>query len=97
MLRAHSLCAWLTFQKPVTPREALRILKETPGLKVYPQKDYPTPLSEQGRGGVSVGRVRQGATSREICLWIVSDNLLKGAALNSVEIAEELLRRGWLR
>jgi len=40
--------------------------------------------------------VRQGATSREIALWIVSDNLLKGAALNSAQIAELLLERRWL-
>jgi aspartate-semialdehyde dehydrogenase len=45
---------------------------------------------------VHAGRIRQGASDREIALWIVSDNLLKGAALNSVQIAEELLRRGWL-
>ncbi|MBI3288479.1 MAG: hypothetical protein HYZ74_03055 [Elusimicrobia bacterium] len=42
------------------------------------------------------GRLRQGATARELALWIVSDNLLKGAALNSVQIAEELRRRRWL-
>jgi aspartate-semialdehyde dehydrogenase len=40
--------------------------------------------------------VRQGSGPREIALWIVSDNLLKGAALNSVQVAEELLRRRWL-
>ena len=59
--------------------------------------DYPTPLSAAGRSPVYVGRLRQGIDGRELCLWVVSDNLLKGAALNSVQIAEALLMRGWLK
>ena len=69
---------------------------KTPGLAVCAGDDYPTPRSAGGKAPVFIGRVRQGATPREIALWIVSDNLLKGAALNSVQTAEELLRRGWL-
>jgi aspartate-semialdehyde dehydrogenase len=46
---------------------------------------------------VYAGRLRRGAAPKELALWVVSDNLLKGAALNSVQIAEELRRRGWLR
>jgi len=96
-IRGHALAAWLTLARPTTPARARTLLARTPGLKLSPDGDYPTPRSAGGRGPVYAGRVRQGATPREIALWISSDNLLKGAALNSAQIAEELLRRGWLR
>ncbi|OGR88767.1 MAG: hypothetical protein A3J74_03970 [Elusimicrobia bacterium RIFCSPHIGHO2_02_FULL_57_9] len=95
VIRGHSLAAWLNLAKPVSPAKARSILEKTPGLK-FARKQYPTPLSCSGRDPVYAGRVRQGVDSKEIALWIVSDNLLKGAALNSVQIAEELLRRRWL-
>jgi aspartate-semialdehyde dehydrogenase len=72
-------------------------LSKTPGLVLSPEGEYPTPRSAAGKNPVYVGRVRQGTTPRELALWIVSDNLLKGAALNSIQTAEELLRRGWLK
>lgn len=93
--RGHSLAAWLTLSKPVSRAKASAILEKTPGLKLL-RRGYPTPLTCSGRDSVYAGRVRQGVDSKEISLWIVSDNLLKGAALNSVQIAEELLRRSWL-
>ena len=96
-IRGHALAAWLTLARPTTPARARALLAKTPGLKLLPDGDYPTPRSAGGRDPVYAGRVRQGATSREIALWISSDNLLKGAALNSVQTAEELVRRGWLR
>ena len=96
-IRGHALAAWLTLARPFTPAAARAILAKTPGLRLAPEGDYPTPRSAGGKAPVFAGRVRQGATPREIALWIVSDNLLKGAALNSAQIAEELLRRGWLR
>ncbi|MFI5362111.1 MAG: aspartate-semialdehyde dehydrogenase [Elusimicrobiota bacterium] len=96
-IRGHALAAWLTFARPVTPARARAVLAKTPGLKLSADGDYPTPRAAGGKDPVFAGRVRQGATPREIALWIVSDNLLKGAALNSVQIAEELLRRGWLK
>jgi aspartate-semialdehyde dehydrogenase len=96
-IRGHALAAWLTLAQPTTAARARTLLARTPGLELSTANDYPTPRSAGGRGPVYAGRLRQGATPREIALWISSDNLLKGAALNSVQIAEELLRRGWLR
>jgi aspartate-semialdehyde dehydrogenase len=97
VVRGHSLAVWLTLSK-AKPLSAIRaILNRTPGVSVKGGMDYPTPLDCAGKGGVSVGRLRLGATSKEICLWIVSDNLLKGAALNSLQTAEYLWRRGWLK
>jgi len=54
------------------------------------------PATTQETDPVHVGRVRRGAAKNELALWIVSDNLLKGAALNSVQIAEILLSNRWL-
>lgn len=96
-IRGHALAAWLTFARPVTPARARKILARTPGLAAMKEGDYPTPRSVAGTGPVRAGRLRQGAGPRELALWVVSDNLLKGAALNSVQTAEELLRRKWLR
>lgn len=96
VIRGHSLAVWLTLGKALAPAQTLRILRKTPGLVVCDGDDYPTPLSAAGRWPVYAGRVRAGSDKKEICLWIVSDNLLKGAALNSVQIAEYLLGRKWL-
>jgi aspartate-semialdehyde dehydrogenase len=96
-IRGHALAAWLTLARPFTPAAARALLAKTPGLELSSDGDYPTPRSAGGKGPVFAGRVRQGATPREIALWIVSDNLLKGAALNSAQIAELLLSRGWIK
>jgi aspartate-semialdehyde dehydrogenase len=95
-IRGHALAAWLTLAKPVTMAKARAMLSRTPGLVLSPEGDYPTPRSAGGKDPVFAGRLRPGATDRELALWVVSDNLLKGAALNSVQVAEALLERGWL-
>jgi aspartate-semialdehyde dehydrogenase len=95
-IRGHALAAWLTMARPTSPARAAAVLRGTPGLVLSAPGDYPTPRSAGGKDPVFAGRLRQGATSRELALWIVSDNLLKGAALNSVQTAEALARRGWL-
>jgi len=96
-IRGHALAAWLTLARPVTLARARALLLKTPGLVLSREGDYPTPRSASGQGPVYAGRLRQGAGPNELALWIVSDNLLKGAALNSVQVAEELRRRGWLK
>jgi len=96
-IRGHALAAWLTLARPVSLARARAILAKTPGLILSPEGDYPTPRSAGGQGPVYAGRLRLGATTKELALWIASDNLLKGAALNSVQVAEELRRRGWLK
>lgn len=96
-IRGHALAAWLTLARPITLAHVRALLKRTPGLVLSSEDDYPTPRSAGGKSPVFTGRLRQGASPKEIALWVVSDNLLKGAALNSIQIAEELLRRDWIK
>jgi aspartate-semialdehyde dehydrogenase len=96
-IRGHALAAWLTLARPISLARARSLLSKTPGLVLSREGDYPTPRSAGGQDSVYAGRLRRGASDRELALWIVSDNLLKGAALNSVQVAEELRRRGWLK
>lgn len=98
--RGHSLAAWVNTQKKCTPGEASSILRKTKGVKFYESYDtpnYPTPVNSVKTYPVLVGRVRRSHTSpNELQMWIVSDNLYKGAALNSVQIAEFILKKKWL-
>ncbi|MDD5655719.1 MAG: aspartate-semialdehyde dehydrogenase [Elusimicrobia bacterium] len=96
VVRGHSLAAWLRFAGPFPAARARRLLAAAPGVKLRRTGDYPSPADCAGTWPVHVGRVRAGVDARELALWIVSDNLLKGAALNSVQIAERLLSLGWL-
>ncbi|MEK7858488.1 MAG: aspartate-semialdehyde dehydrogenase [Elusimicrobiota bacterium] len=97
VVRGHSLAAWLTLKRPASPAQARRLLARAPGLVLMREGDYPTPQTAAGRWPVYAGRLRRGVDGSELALWVVSDNLLKGAALNSVQIAEELRRRRWLK
>ncbi len=96
-IRGHALAAWLTLARPITLARARTLLSQTPGLVLSRAGNYPTPRSVGGKNPVYAGRLRQGLVPTELALWIASDNLLKGAALNSVQVAEELRRRGWLK
>ena len=91
-LRGHCLSAWMTLKAPISLNEAKKLISRSSALK--PDSLYPTPLSCAGKEEVFVSRVRFGCSLSEIVLWIAMDNLVKGAALNSVQIAEEILRRG---
>ncbi|MBI4802416.1 MAG: aspartate-semialdehyde dehydrogenase [Elusimicrobia bacterium] len=94
VLRGHSLSIWAKTRRRWTPAALRSTLAKTPGLEFFsdPYK-YPTPLAAVKTSGVKAGRLRVSGTSpREFQLWIVSDNLYKGAALNSVEIAEYLVK-----
>ncbi|MHB2025566.1 MAG: aspartate-semialdehyde dehydrogenase [Elusimicrobiota bacterium] len=95
-LRCHALAAWLRLKKPPPLKIAQKTLSQAPGLRMLGGARYPTPADCAGKTQVFVGRVRRGARPDEIALWIVSDNLLKGAAYNSLQIAEEIQRRGWI-
>jgi aspartate-semialdehyde dehydrogenase len=96
VVRGHCLSVWLELKTPLKPRQAFQLLRKAPGLRLLKQGEYPTALSAAGRWPVYAGRLRQGLNEKELCLWIASDNLLKGAALNSIQIAEALLKRRWL-
>jgi len=95
--RAHSVAVSAEFQKPVTVEEAREVLKEAPGLDLVdaPAKnEYPLPLYAAERYNCQVGRIRKDcALDNGLCFWVSGDQLLKGAALNAVQIAEVLLKR----
>ena len=97
VVRGHALAAWLRFAEPFSPARARRLLARAPGLELAAEGDYPAPLDTAGRLPVRAGRLRAGVDEKELAVWVVSDNLLKGAALNSVQNAEVLLRRRWLK
>jgi aspartate-semialdehyde dehydrogenase len=94
--RAHSIAVSAEFEKPVTVEAALAVLKQAPGLDVVdnPAKsEYPLPLYQTGQYNCAVGRLRKDcALENGLCFWVSGDQLLKGAALNAVQIAEELLK-----
>jgi aspartate-semialdehyde dehydrogenase len=89
----HSLAIHAEFADDISPEEALDLLKNAPGVVVT---DVPNPLEATGRDEVFVGRVRADQAAPEgkgLVLFVVGDNLRKGAALNAVQIAEELVKR----
>jgi len=94
--RAHSVAVSAEFEQPVTVEKALEVLREAPGLDVVDDpahSQYPLPLLQAGKDHCAVGRVRKDcALENGLCFWVSGDQLLKGAALNAVQIAEELVR-----
>jgi aspartate-semialdehyde dehydrogenase len=94
--RAHSVAITAEFQKAVSVDEAREVLAKAPGLDIVdnPEKsEYPLPLYVAERDNCQVGRIRKDcAIDNGLCFWVVGDQLLKGAALNAVQIAEELLK-----
>ena len=92
--RAHSVAVQADFEHPVDLAEARRVLANAPGLDLVDdpeRKHYPTPLAAAGRDHCQVGRLRlDTALDNGLALWVVGDQLLKGAALNAVQIAELL-------
>jgi len=93
----HSMSVLLETERPIAPDDARRALAAFPGIIVMddPSKNvFPTPADAAGRDEVFVGRIRRDLSSDRLWLWIVGDNLRKGAATNAAQIAEELMRRG---
>jgi aspartate-semialdehyde dehydrogenase len=94
--RAHSVAVSAEFERPVTAEAAREVLSKAPGLDVVdtPEKsEYPLPLYVAEKDHCQVGRIRQDcALDNGLCFWVSGDQLLKGAALNAVQIAEELLK-----
>ena len=96
VMRAHSLSLNLEFEKEITPDEARQILSKAPGVKVVDapaNKIYPMPIDASGQYDCLVGRIRQDISCedrRNLDIFISGDQLLKGAALNAVQIAELL-------
>ncbi|MGB3900693.1 MAG: aspartate-semialdehyde dehydrogenase [Mesorhizobium sp.] len=97
----HSEAVNLEFEKPMTADEARAILSEAPGCLVIDKREdggYITPIESAGEDATYISRIREDATiDNGLNLWIVSDNLRKGAALNTVQIAELLVARGLIQ
>ncbi|HVV91979.1 MAG TPA: aspartate-semialdehyde dehydrogenase [Hyphomicrobiales bacterium] len=97
----HSEAVNLEFERPISAEEARDILREAPGVLVVDKREpggYVTPIECVGDYATFVSRIREDATVENgLSLWVVSDNLRKGAALNAVQIAESLVNRGMLR
>jgi aspartate-semialdehyde dehydrogenase len=95
VFRSHSESLNIETEKKLTPNEARAILTSASGVIVYdaPEKNiYPTPIEVAGKDETYVGRIREDETIENgINIWIVADNLRKGAALNAVQIAEKLI------
>lgn len=96
----HAEAINVEFQRPISPEQARELLRRAPGVVVmddYAKGEIPMPVLAAGRDEVFVGRIRRDPTvAHGLNLWVVADNLRKGAATNAVQIAEELLRRGLL-
>jgi len=87
----HSEAVSAKFEHQISPEEAKEILKDAPGVKLVDNSDYPMPIQVVGENDIFVGRVRKDpAFKNGIAMWIVADNIRKGAALNAVQIAELL-------
>ena len=93
---SHSIAVSAEFEKPVSLEQAREVLKQAPGLDVVDEpenKKYPMPLFTSEKYNCEVGRLRLDcALDNGLCFWVSGDQLLRGAALNAVLIAEELLK-----
>ena len=94
--RAHSIAVSAEFEKPVSVEGAREAILKAPGIDLMddPQNNvYPLPLAVTGKYNCQVGRIRKDcAFDNGLCFWVAGDQLLKGAALNAVQIAEELAK-----
>ena len=96
----HSESVNVEFERDFTLEEVRKILSETPGVTLQDRPEfntYPMPLMTEGKDDVFVGRLRRDfTTERGLNMWVVSDNLRKGAATNTVQIAEVLMAKGFI-
>jgi len=96
VLRAHSVAITFECERPITPAEVRALLQAAPGVKLVDDAErnhFPMPIDASGQDAILVGRIRQDLSDpsgRSISLFVAGDQLLKGAALNAVQIAEVL-------
>lgn len=92
---SHSIAINITFEKETSVEEVKDVFRNKPGitLKDDPTNlEYPTPLDAAGKNNIFVGRIRKDDSLKNTFhIWSVSDNILKGAALNAVQILEQLI------
>jgi aspartate-semialdehyde dehydrogenase len=100
---SHSEAVHVETSNPISPERARELFAAVPGVVVRDDPAghlYPLAIDATGHDEIYVGRVRRDPSipdGRGLALWVVSDNLRKGAATNAVEIAQLLLARGWIR
>jgi aspartate-semialdehyde dehydrogenase len=96
VFNGHSESVNIEFAQTMAVNEALNVLKEAPGVEVWEEqasRGYITPLECEGQDAVFVSRIRRdNSAENALNMWIVSDNLRKGAALNAVQIAEQVIK-----
>jgi aspartate-semialdehyde dehydrogenase len=98
VLRAHCESINLEFDQPIEPEEVVDLLHQAPGVQIIDDREnnrFPMPLDATGQNDIFVGRIRQDLSlpdKRGINLWVAGDQLLKGAALNAIQIAEYLIK-----
>ncbi|EEG77702.1 aspartate-semialdehyde dehydrogenase [Dethiobacter alkaliphilus] len=100
VVNGHSESVNVELEKALSPDEARKVLSEAPGVVVMDNPEelsYPMPVPQDGRDEVFVGRIRvDRSVENGLNIWVVADNIRKGAATNSIQIAEELIARGLL-
>ena len=100
VIQAHSMAIHIETSEKISPQHVRELMMAAPGLALVDDpahNRYPLAREATGRDEVFVGRIREDTShSRGIAMWLVSDNLRKGAATNAVQIAESLVTRGWL-
>jgi aspartate-semialdehyde dehydrogenase len=98
---SHSEAVTVEFERPMSPEECRNILAKAPGVRVVDNPGislYPHALMAAGTDDTFVGRIRDDSSRPGgLVMWIVSDNVRKGAALNAVQIAEVMIENGWLK
>jgi aspartate-semialdehyde dehydrogenase len=88
----HSEAVWVELEEPLSPDDAADLLRGAPSVRVLDLPSFPTPAAAAGQDEVLVGRIRRDTASEHgLALYLSSDNLRKGAALNAIQIAELLL------
>ena len=101
VFNGHAEAVNVEFEKDVSPEEAREILEGAPGVTVMDDPEnavYPTPLEVTGKDDVYVGRIRRDfSTENGLAMWVVGDNIRKGAAQNAVQIAEAAIETGCLK
>lgn len=102
VLRAHSEALTIECENPITPAEVTSLLSKAPGVKIVDdikENYFPMPKDASGKDEILVGRIRQDTSDpsgKSIAMFVAGDQLLKGAALNGIQIAEVLAEKGWV-
>ncbi len=97
----HCEAVNVEFEKPISPEEAMEILRKAPGCMVFDRREdggYITPQDAAGEDPTYISRIREDATVENgLNMWVVADNLRKGAALNAIQIAEAIVNKKLLK